>query len=230
MEYSNRPLESSREQRVHSNVVEISERVHWGAILAGLVIAISSQLLLSALGAALGFTTIAVNGAPRTNSPIVAESVGIWSIISIFISLFIGGWITARAYGSVNRNTAALNGAILWATTMAISAWLFAGGVSGTFGVALANSDNIAERAEQNGVNLPDVNKNTSPSGGARNSVPSPTPSLTAQQTRNIAGNGAKATWVFTFGSLSALVASTIGASAGARRSVPIHRLSSHEV
>ncbi len=167
----------------------------------------------------MGFGNIADSGAPRTDSGNVAGAVGIWTIISLFVSLFIGGWITARSFGSVNRSTAALNGAILWATTLAISAWLLASGVSGAFGLAAANADRIANQAQQNGITLPDV-RNSIPSGGANpnaGATPSPIPTLSAQQTRDVASNGSKASWGFIFGSLLGLAAAMIGASVGAR-------------
>jgi len=47
--------------------------------------------------------------------------------------------------------------------------------------------------------------------------LPNQAPNVTAQDTRNIAGNAAKAGWSFLFGSLLGLVASMVGASAGAR-------------
>lgn len=228
MIHSNQPVEVTTERRYNSNgngngnsTENFSDRVHWGAIIAGLVVAISSQLLLSAIGAAMGFGNIADSGAPRSDSDNVAGAVGIWTIISLFISLFIGGWITARSFGSVNRSTAALNGAILWATTVAISAWLLASGVSGAFGLAAANADKIANQAQQNGITLPDV-RNTNPSGtpnsGTPNSgTPSPIPTLSAQQTREVASNSSKASWGFTFGSLLGLAAAMAGASVGAR-------------
>ena len=235
MAYSNRPMEVSTERHVSTSVVEFSDRVHWGAIIAGLVIAISSQLLFSALGVAMGFSNIAGSGSPRTDSGDVAQAVGIWTIISLFISLFIGGWITARASGSINRSTAALNGAILWATTLAISSWLVASGVSGAFGLAAVNAGNIANQAQQNGITLPDVTRSIpldrTPDASAPNlsATPSPLPTLSAQQTRDVAGNGAKAGWGFTFGSLLGLAASTIGASVGAR-SLHTTRVTSNEV
>jgi hypothetical protein len=216
MTYTNRP-ETSTERHLEG-VADFSDRVHWGAIIAGLVIAISTQLLLSAVSAALGFTNISGSDAPRTNSAGVAETVGISTIISLFISLFIGGWITARSCGSINRSTAALNGAILWATTLTISTWLLASGVSGTFGFVAANAGNIANQVQQRGISLPDVTRNTPNVGGTTDSSNSnPVPTLSAQQTRNIAENGAKAGWGFTFGALLGLAASTIGASVGAR-------------
>lgn len=221
MMYTNQLGEVFTERRRNNstNVTEFSDRVHWGAIIAGLVIAISSQLLLSAIGAALGFGNIAGSGAPRSDSGDVAQSVGVWTIISLFISLFIGGWITARSFGSVNRSTAALNGAILWATTLAISSWLVAMGVTGAFGLAAANADRIANQAQQSGITLPDV-RNSIPSGGEApnaGATPSPVPTLSAQQTREVASNGSKASWGFTFGSLLGLAAAMAGATVGAR-------------
>jgi len=48
--------------------------------------------------------------------------------------------------------------------------------------------------------------------------VPNNVPGITAQQTRDLAGNTAKASGFFVFGSLLGLVASMIGASIGTRK------------
>jgi hypothetical protein len=181
------------------SVADYHDRVRWGPILAGLVVALSTQLVLSALGAAIGLTNISDSGAPRSNADNVGSAVGIWSIISLFVALFIGGWTTARSCGPTNRNTALLNGAILWATTLAISAWLLASGVSGAFGLIASNAGELINQARQSGVN------------------PNEAPTVSAQQARQIAGNAAKLGWSFVFGSLLGLVASEIGASIGTR-------------
>ncbi|MBD2088888.1 hypothetical protein H6F67_03355 [Microcoleus sp. FACHB-1515] len=201
MAYVNRP--NIVEPAVVPAAVDYHDRVRWGPIIAGLVVAISSQLVLSALGAAIGLTTIANSGAPRTDAGGVGSAVGIWSIISLFISLFLGSWVMARCCGPMNRSTAMLNGAVLWATTLALSAWLLASGVSGAFGVIAANAGEVVGQVAPAGnlpTNVPDVN---SPS---------------AQQTRDIAGNAAKGGWGFTFGSLLGLISSLIGASVGTRK------------
>ena len=43
------------------------------------------------------------------------------------------------------------------------------------------------------------------------------TPRLSAQETRNVAGDNAKAGWRYAFGTIFGLVAATIGANAGTR-------------
>jgi hypothetical protein len=213
MTYANRPVETATttERRYITNNTDFGDRIHWGPILAGLVVTLSTQLLLSALGSAVGFTTIANSGAPRSDAGDVATGVGIWSIISLFISLFIGGWVTSRACHYISRSTAILNGAILWATALALGAWLLANGVSGTFGVAANNAGTIASQAQQSGVPIPSMA--TTPGTTAKPNVTPPT----AQQTRQISDTGAKAGWGFTIGSLLGLAAAALGASTGAR-------------
>jgi hypothetical protein len=208
MTYSERSINPDRPvnvmQPVAVPVSDYHDRVRWGPILSGLVIALATQLILSALGAAIGATTIAGSGAPRTNADNAAAAVGIWSIVSLFISLFVGGWVTARACGPMNKNTALLNGAILWATTLALSSWLLASGVSGAFGVVAANAGDIVNQVQQGAVN-----------------VPAATPDVTAQQTRDIAGSAAKVGGSFVLGALLGLAASLVGASVGTRSPRP---------
>jgi len=188
--------------------VDYHDRVRWGPILAGLFVAIASQLVLSGIAAAIGLTTIAGSGAPRSNAGDVGVGVGIGAIISLLISLFLGGWITSRACGPINRSTALLNGAILWATTLAVSGWLLSSGVSGAFGVLASNAGEILNQAQQSGV----TPGNT------------PAPNVTAEQTRDIAGNAAKIGWSFALGSLLGLVASLVGATVGNKSQRDVHR------
>lgn len=203
MSYVNRPVDDVIvEPSVGSRVADYHDRVRWGPIISGLVVALATQLILSALFSALGADTIAGSGAPRTNAPDVARNVGIWSTIALLISLFTGGWFTTRACGPMNRSTALLNGAILWATTLALSSWLLASGVTGTFGLVASNAGEVINQVQQSGgVNVP---------ADARN--------VTAQETREIADATARGLWWFVFGSLLGLLASLIGATAGARK------------
>ncbi|MBW4690998.1 MAG: hypothetical protein KME27_04440 [Lyngbya sp. HA4199-MV5] len=202
MAYADRPINNVVERSTAFPVTDYHDRVRWGPIIAGLVVALSSQLVLSALGAAIGLTSLSGSGAPRTDAGGIGSAVGIWAIISLLISLFLGGWVTTRACGPMNRSTGLLNGAILWATTLAISAWLISSGVSGAFGIAASNAGEVLNQVQPGGAGIPN---------------PANTPGVTAQQTRDIAGNAAKVGWSFAIGSLLGLAASLIGASIGTR-------------
>lgn len=201
MSYVNRSVDDVvPDPAVVSRVTDYHDRVRWGPIISGIVVALATQLILSALGAAIGASSLAGSGAPRSNADEVGTGVGIWSIISLLISLFVGSWVAARACGPMNRSTALLNGAILWATTLALSSWLLANGVSGAFGVLASNAGDVANQVQQGAVDLPNQ-----------------APRVSADQARTIARNTANGLWSFVIGSLLGLVASLIGASAGAR-------------
>jgi hypothetical protein len=193
----NRPVDYVVDRSVPAAVTTYHDQVRWGPILAGLVTALSTQLVLSALGVAIGTSSIGGSGAPRSEAGGVGVGVGIWSIISLLISLFVGGWIAARAAGRMSRNAALLNGAILWASTLALSAWLLSSGVTGAFGLVASNADSLINQAQQNPI--------------------TPPPAITAQEARDLAGNTAKVSWAFVLGSLLGLAAALTGSAAGCR-------------
>ncbi|HYW18539.1 MAG TPA: hypothetical protein VE956_04355 [Nodularia sp. (in: cyanobacteria)] len=183
---------------VAGRVAEYHDRVRWGPIIAGVLVALATQLILSSLFGAIGAGKIAGSGAPRTITPDIAANVGIWSTLALLISLFVGGWVTTRACGPMNRNTALLNGAILWATTIALSSWLLASGVWGTFGIVAPSVAVAVPQVVQPGASVP------------------PT-TVTAEQARQIAAATSKTLWWFVLGSLLSLAAALIGAVVGAR-------------
>lgn len=178
------------------------DRIRWGPIIAGIFVAIATQLILSALGAAIGLTI----GAGGSDPNAVGIGVGIWAIISLLIALFIGSWVTTSGCSPMNKKTAMLHGVIFWATTLAISGWLLASGVSGAFGIAASNAGEALNQAQQ--------------PGGVR--IPNQLPNLSPQELQQAAGNSAKAAWSFIIGSLLGLAASLIGATVGAKKPRPV--------
>ncbi len=202
MSYVNRVGDdiSPAESLAASRVTEYRDRVRWGPIISGVLVALATQLILSSFFSALGAGRIAESLEPRTITPTTISNVGIWSTIALLLSLFIGAWITTRACGPMHRDTAILNGAILWATTLALSSFLLANGVFGVFGVAAYNATQVISQLQQQG-----------------NGVTSNVPILTAEQTRDIAAATSRTLWWFVFGSLLGLLASLVGAVSGAR-------------
>ncbi|WP_009632028.1 hypothetical protein [Synechocystis sp. PCC 7509] len=206
MSYVNRPINDViTEPGVTANVVDYHDRVRWGPIFSGLVVALATQLVLTALIGAITTGFISDSGAPRSNADNAGATAGISAIIALLVSLFIGGWFTAQACGPMNRKTALLNGTILWATTLALSSWLLASGVSGAFGLVTNAAANAAgaitnQVQQQGGVNVP------------------PAPNVSANDARAIAEGATRGLWSFVFGSLLGLAASMIGSAAGARK------------
>ena len=184
-------------------IVEYHDLVRWGPIFSGIVVSIVSQLMLSALGASIGGVA-AGEAAPGT----IGTSLGIWAVISLLISLFLGSWTMASACGPMNKKTAMLNGTILWATTLVISGWLLASGVSGTFGVLASNAGGaLTQVVEPGGASLT-----------SQDQVAQAVPNVTAQDVNQYAGTAAAAGFTFLLGSLLGLAASLFGATFGAKK------------
>jgi len=198
MTYPDRSGSPLTEPTIVNPLVDYHDQVRWGPILAGMAIALGTQLGLSALAMAIGLSA----GATGADAGSVGFGVVIWSIISLLISLFLGGWVMAQSCGPMTKKTAVLNAAILWGATLALSSWLLASGISGAVGAAAANAGEIANQVQQQGgVNIPNQAPNVDPN-----------------QVRDLAGNTAKAAWSFLLGSLLSLAGAMIGAALGARK------------
>src|SRR4051812_21300675 len=111
------------------------DAVSWGAVFAGVVLALAIQLMLSVLGVGIGASTVH----PQTErSALSGLGIGgaIWLFVSSIIAMYIGGWIAGRFSTGTRRSTGALHGAATWAVTVMVAIYLLtsaAGGlISGT--------------------------------------------------------------------------------------------------
>lgn len=210
MAHTNRPGDRAVVDPVTTStttVIDYHDRVRWGPIIAGIVVALTTQLVLSALGAAIGFSTLANANSPLNDAGEVGVGVGIWTIISLLISLFIGSWVCTSSSGPMNSKSALLNGAILWAATIILGTWLVTTGVTGAFGIVASNAGAVVNQVQEpGGVAVPPNLQNVDPS------------QLSPEQLQAIAANSAKAGWSFLIAALLGLAAALIGASAGARK------------
>ncbi|MEL7070390.1 MAG: hypothetical protein AAGN15_17260 [Cyanobacteria bacterium J06581_3] len=186
-----------------SPIAEYHDTVRWGPIFAGIVVSIVAQLMLSALGATIGGFA-AGEAAPGT----IGAGLGIWAVISLLVSLFLGGWTMASSCGPMNNKTAMLNATIMWATTLVISGWLLASGVSGTFGIAAANAGDVVNQVTQaSGIALP-----------TQAEVSEAIPNVTPTEADSYAATASKAGLSFLIGTLLGLVAALFGSSTGAKK------------
>lgn len=108
-------------------------RVSWGAILAGVAVAMSLQLLLNLVGIGIGASTID----PRqgdTPGQGLAIGAGIWFAVSALISLFAGGWAAGRLAGVPNGKDGMLHGFTMWSVTTMLTIYLLSTAVGSLIG------------------------------------------------------------------------------------------------
>ncbi len=117
-------------------------RVRWSAVIAGWTVGLATQLVLTMLGLAIGAWAIDLKD-PESGSGMPIGT-GVWTGISMLISAFVGGYVTARMSGSPLRSDGLYHGVIVWGVNWLVFAWLtttamatMLGGVFSAFGATL---------------------------------------------------------------------------------------------
>jgi hypothetical protein len=98
-------------------------RISWQSIIAGLIITLALELVLSILGISIG-TTVANPFTNQNSAQGVGIAEGIWLIVLTIISLFFGGWVAGRLSGLGRSSEGALHGLVTWATVTLLSLYL----------------------------------------------------------------------------------------------------------
>lgn len=118
---------------VAGNSATVARRISWGAIIAGTVMALMVQLLLSILG--LGVGAGAIDPLSEAN-PVagIGTGAGIWFAVSLLLALFAGGYVAGRAAGIPRRQDGMLHGLLTWALTTLLTFYLLTTTVGGLIG------------------------------------------------------------------------------------------------
>lgn len=126
--------------------------INWGAIFAGIVVGLATQLVLALLGFAAGLSAVDVgedSGRIQPSAPLFA---GAWQGVSMLVAAFVGGYVAARMSGLHRKSDGMLHGFVAWAATTLLFAILatsavgsFFGGVFDTAGRAALERSAVAE-------------------------------------------------------------------------------------
>jgi hypothetical protein len=207
-----------------------TRRISWGAIIAGLIVALVTQILLTMLGVAIGAAT--VNPA-QEQRPLEGLGTGaaIWWIVSSLISLFLGGSVAGRLAGVPRKGDGALHGVIMWGTATLITFLLVGTALGGVFGGAFSAlrqssaqgappsqlGDQIKGELQQRGVNV-DQMQQKAENAAQTGQVDQQTEQQAREAGQTAASGTSKAAlWGFIGLALGALVAAWGGSAAAPR-------------
>lgn len=118
-------------------------QISWGAVFAGVVIALTAQLLLNLLGVGIGLAM--VDPSARNNPDPTAFSIGagVWWALSGIIASLVGGYAAGRLSGRPKESTTGWHGLIAWAGTTLIVFYL----LSTAFGALVGGAYNAVSSA-----------------------------------------------------------------------------------
>ena len=192
------------------------DRVRWGPIWAGLFTALTTLIILSLLGLAIGLTSVDAGQAAAQGGPPQGVGIGaaIWGALTAIVAFLLGGWVAGWTAAVFDRKWGALNGALVF--LVAVPATLLLAGMGlgtllgsvGGFAGALNIDPGQVQSALQGAANQgQQAAGQTQPADVAR----------AAEATRNGA-------WAALIGLLVGLGASALGGLLGTRREVSLDR------
>ena len=117
-------------------------QVSWGAIFAGVVVALVVQVLLTMLGVGIGVATLDPGAADNPAVSTFSVVTGLWYVVSGILAAFAGGYIAARMSGKAAATTGALHGLTTWAFTTLIVLYLLSTAIGGIVGGAFSGVAN----------------------------------------------------------------------------------------
>jgi vacuolar-type H+-ATPase subunit H len=113
-------------------------KVSWGAVLAGVVVALVTQLILNLLGIGIGAATLdpAAGAGENPSASSFSIGAGIWFALSGIVASLAGGYAAGRLAGKPKESTAGWHGLTAWALTTLVVFYLLTTTVGGLVGGA----------------------------------------------------------------------------------------------
>lgn len=179
-------------------------RIRWSAVVAGLFLAVATQLVLGLLGVAIGLSAAAEGVTPPLEA--IGVGTGVYMAVASLVSLFVGGYAAAKLSGSIRRVDGALAGVLTWAASLVVTLFL------------LGSSLDVTGQRRLLGINLNDL----------RAEAAQMAPGTQAGADRAMAADAAGAAWGAFVGAIVSLVAATVGGVVGSVGSGKQRRYEDH--
>ena len=136
-----------------TDLLAVKSRVSWWAIGAGAMVSLAVYFLLTLLGLAIGLEM-----ASRRPVDGLGMGAAIYSVFTLLLAMFLGGWATSRLAVGETKLEAVLYGVILWGVLFLGMFWLIGAGVRVGFGALVSgavviNTDDPADAASPDALN-----------------------------------------------------------------------------
>jgi hypothetical protein len=123
------------------------KRISWGAVIAGVVLALVVQLLLGMLGLGIGMSTVDPAAGDTPSAQAVGIGAAVWWVVTSLVALFIGGWVAGHLAGIPERLDGTLHGLLTWAVTTLFTLYLLSTAVGNLVGGTLGVLGSVASGA-----------------------------------------------------------------------------------
>lgn len=108
-------------------------RISWGAVSAGVVMALAVQFILNLAGIGFGATAFISSSSINASPPDLTIGAVIWWTVAGIVASFIGGYTAGHMAGELRRSTAGWHGLVSWSAAVVLIGLL----MSTTIGVIM---------------------------------------------------------------------------------------------
>ena len=116
----------------------VLNQVSWGAIFAGAVTALVTQVIVNLVGVGVGLASVGTSAADNPSASTVSLGAGLWFVASGLVASLAGGLIAGRLSGKPLPGAAGLHGLVSWAVTTLVVLYLLTSAASGVVGGTLS--------------------------------------------------------------------------------------------
>jgi hypothetical protein len=124
-------------------------RISWGAVFAGVVIALATQFLLNLLGVGIGAAVLDPATADNPTASSFSIIGGLWFVVAGIVASFIGAYVASRLSGRPSETTGGFHGVTSWAATTLVVLYLLTTSVGALVGGAFSGLSSVVGGAGQ---------------------------------------------------------------------------------
>ncbi len=148
----NQPIKDLQSRSITTEVAT-RNRVQWGPIVAGVLSALGTLLILAVLGVAIGASALE----PRDSGESIGTAAAIYGAISAIVAFFIGGFVAAKTAAVTGGGAGGINGLMVGFTIFAIVLYLTGAGIGNIVGTLGSNISDLTSIAQDQGVTTQDA-------------------------------------------------------------------------
>ncbi len=128
-------------------IIRAGRRISWGAIFAGVVIAVAVQLVMGILGTGIGLSMVDPVEGSTPGATGFGIGAGLYWLITTVVALGAGGYAAARVSGVTEKFDALVHGLVVWGVTLIQTLYLLTSAVGGIIGGAFRTVGAVAGAA-----------------------------------------------------------------------------------
>lgn len=121
--------------------------ISWGAVFAGVIIAVAIQIVLGILGTGIGLTMVDPSEGTTPGAAGFGIGAGIYWLITTIVALGAGGYAASRVADVHDRFDGLVHGLVVWGVTLLLTLYLLTSVVGGIIGGAFRTVTAVAGAA-----------------------------------------------------------------------------------